>query len=154
MSDKKKNKLNWGIGIAVLYGGFVVFILSFVIFSTTQNYTLVEDNYYQKSLSFQNRIDKLRNSAKLSIKPSVKINKDENELTITFQESLANVGITGTAHFFRPSDKRADQVLELTLNENAEMVLSTTRFLKGLWVIKLDWESSGVSYYQEENLTL
>lgn len=154
MEEKKTKKSHWGIGIAFLYGGFVLFIMSIVIFSVLQDFTLVEDNYYQKSLVYQNKIDMMNNTSKLSIKPFVKIDTNKKMLTITFPDSLANLGINGTAYFFRPSDKRADQLIKLTLNKNSEMVLPTTRFLKGLWVMKLSWESSQISYYQEENLTL
>ncbi len=154
MEEKKTKKSHWGIGMAFLYGGFVLFILSVVIFSTMQDFAMVEDNYYQKSLVYQDKINMMKNTANLPFKPSVKINKDENKLTITFSDSLAKTGITGTAHFFRPSDKRVDQVLEINLNENSEMILPTTRFLKGFWILKLSWESSGISYYQEEKISL
>ncbi len=154
MTKDNPKKSKWGWGIAFLYGGFVVFILSFVIFSTTQNYIMVEDNYYQKSLAYQERIDMMKNTGNLDIKPSIHINHDENLLTIAFPDSLARIGITGQAHFFRPSDNRVDQVLEIRLNEKSTMVLPTTRFIKGLWIMKLSWKSSQVSYYQEENLTI
>ncbi len=154
MKENKTKKSNWGIGIALLYGGFVVFILSVVIFSTMQDFALVEDNYYQKSLVYQNKIDMMNNTANLTIKPRVIVDANENLLTIKFPDSLAKTGINGTAHFFRPSDKRADQIIEISLNENSEMIIPTTRFLKGFWILKLSWESSQLSFYQEENLTL
>ena len=154
MMNTKKKKSIWGWGIAFLYGGFVVFILSFVIFSISQDYTLVEDNYYQKSLLYQEKIEMMQNTENLNNKPTLKIDKEENLLTIAFPDSLAQNGIKGQAHFFRPSDNRVDQVLEITINENSEMVVPTSRFIKGLWIMKLSWESSRVSYYQEENLII
>ncbi len=154
MTEEKKNKSKWGIGIALLYGGFVVFMLTIVIFSTMQDFSLVEDNYYQKSLSYQTKIDNMKNTEKLSVKPFVKINSNEKSLTVTFPDSVAKNGISGTLLFFRPSDKRADQMVPIDLNSSNQMILSTTRFLKGYWVMKLSWESEGTSYYQEENLTI
>lgn len=154
MTEDKIKKSKWGWGIAFLYGGFVVFILSFVIFSTSQDFMMVEDNYYLKSLAYQDRIDMMENTENLTNKPSVAINTNESLLTIQFPDSLAKNGIEGQVHFFRPSDSRVDQVVEITLDENSAMVLPTTRFIKGLWVMKLSWESSQVSYYQEENLTI
>ncbi len=153
MTETNKKKSLWGVGIAVLYGSFVIFILSFVIFSTTQNYVLVEDNYYQKSLSYQDKIDMLKNTENLAVKPNLLLDKENKILTISFADSLAELGIAGTAHFFRPSDKRADQMIPISLDSNNQMTISTSRFLKGFWVLKLQWASSNTSYYQEENLT-
>ena len=153
-TNTNKKKSRWGLGIAVLYGGFVIAIIAVVIFSTMQDFTLVEDNYYQKSLAFQDKIDQQQNTNNLSEKPIIVTDKSEQTITIKFPDSLAQNGITGTAHFFRPSDKRADQLLPLILTDNSEMTVSSTRFLKGHWVLKLSWESSGVLYYQEENLTI
>jgi len=153
MTETKKKKSLWGVGIVVLYSSFVIFILSFVIFSTTQNFTLVEDNYYQKSLSYQDKIDMIQNTEDLVIKPNLQLDKENNILTISFTDSLAKLGIAGTAHFFRPSDKHADQTIPISLDSSNQMTISTTRFLKGLWVLKLQWASSNISYFQEENLT-
>lgn len=154
MTNTKEKKSRWGIGIIVLYGSFVLFILTAVIFSTMQDFTLVEDNYYQKSLSFQDKINQQQNTNNLTIKPIIVTDNSEQTITIKFPDSQAVQGITGTAYFFRPSDKRVDQYIPLELSNNSEMVVSSTRFLKGLWVLKLSWESSGISYYQEENLTI
>jgi len=153
MVDKKQKKSKWGYGIAALYGSFVIFMLTAVIFSVSQDFIMVEDNYYQKSLVYQDKIDQMQNTSNLLIKPFHNIDKDENLFLITFPDSLAINGITGTAYFFRPSDKRLDQVVEITIDDNSTMKVPTTRFLKGLWVMKLSWESSGITYYQEENLT-
>lgn len=154
METQKKKKSKWGLGIALLYSAFVLFILSVVIFSVSQDFTMVEDNYYQKSLTYQEKIDQMQNSENLPDKPFIELNKDENKLTITFPDSLAESGISGTAHFFRPSDKHADQLLPIELSEMHVMEISTNRFLKGSWVLKLSWESSGILFYQEENLTI
>ena len=152
MEETKKKKSRWGLGIFLLYSGFVLFIVSFVVFALNQEFFLVEDNYYQKALHYQDKIESLKNTENLSIKPFLGTDKEKQLVTIRFPDSLAQLGIAGTAHFFRPSDKRADQILPLVLDNSNQMTIQTIRFLKGYWILKLSWESGGVSYYQEEKL--
>ncbi len=41
MTEKRK-RLSWGVGIWILYGGFVLFILACVGFASMQSFDLVE----------------------------------------------------------------------------------------------------------------
>lgn len=58
-------KISWGIKIFSLYGIFVLFVLAMVLFTMTKDVGLVTDNYYEKELTHQEHIDKLKRTEAL-----------------------------------------------------------------------------------------
>ena len=65
---------------------------------------------------------------------------------IDFEEEKA---ISGTIHFYRPSDISKD----FTKNIDQGMFeVSTNEMLPGKWVVKMDWTAEGVSFYKEKTI--
>ena len=54
-----ESKFNWGWKIAILYGGFVCFMLVMVFIASNQKVELVTTNYYEEELKYQSHIDKM-----------------------------------------------------------------------------------------------
>ena len=50
-------RINWDVRIAVLYISFVIMIIAMVIFSLTRDIPLVNDNYYEEEIKYQQQID-------------------------------------------------------------------------------------------------
>ena len=154
MIENIKKKSYWGVGIAALYTSFALFIITVVIFATFQDFSLVEENYYSKELLYQQQIDRIKNHAALSNKPYWNIDRETNRFLLSFPDSLAVAGISGTVHFFRPSSKQHDQVIPIRLDDTYQMEIPLMNFIKGQWRIKLRYESGGVEYYDEKMLTI
>ena len=51
--------MNWGTGIAIFYGTFMVIMITFVIKSRSVDHSLVMDNYYEEDINYQSHMDKL-----------------------------------------------------------------------------------------------
>ena len=154
MSDKKNKNFHWGKGIFLLYGGFVIFILSVVIFASMQEFSLVEDNYYNKELVYQEQITRLENTQNLDVKPIFVIDRENLNVKLHFPKELITDDLIGTIHFFRPSSKKHDHIINLKLNSDGLMEIKLDRFIKGYWKIKFQWHSSDNEYYMEQALTI
>ena len=76
----KKHKSKWGYGVAFLYGGFVLFMLSIVFYVSFQDFQMVEDDYYRKELVYQDQIDKMERTRKNNSDVSVEIASSGNIL--------------------------------------------------------------------------
>ena len=61
-----ETKSNWGKGITILISGFVIFMLGLVGFASFQSFNLVETDYYQKEINYQDHIDKVKRTSVLS----------------------------------------------------------------------------------------
>ncbi len=144
--------ISWGIKIAAVYIIFVLIVLGTVIFSTTQEVNLVADDYYQKEIEYQKHIDKIKRTKELPEQIFVKLKDDY--LTVTIPEVFKNEKLNGEIVLYRPSDNRKDFRMPLTLNDNLEYNISTTRFDRGLWKIQIEWKAENLDYFHEQILML
>jgi hypothetical protein len=144
-------KISWGTGIAI---GIIVFVLisvSMTIIFMTQVVSLVSDNYYEKSLSYQDEIDK--QSRTKSLDEQVKINFNGEVITVLFPADYSAEKISGEIYFYRPSDPALDFKLPLQLIEGSQ-IISIERLEKGFWRVKLNWLMDGNGYYNERAITI
>lgn len=141
-------KLNWGTGIAVFYISFVLILVGFVIFTTFNRVDLVDENYYEKELVYQDNINKINRTKKLAI--PLKIESGNNIVNLSFPDSLNYKSITGDITFFRPSDKKMDFKLKIQPDENGNQFVRTENLKKGLWKVKVDWALGDSAFYNEE----
>lgn len=143
-------KFNWGTGIALFYGTFVVVLLYFVIKSTGQDNSLVSDQYYADDLAYQQHYDKLRNAQSLEQDLEISAPVDEGQVLLQFPANLGSV--QGTIHFFCPSDSKQDFSVPVKVDTSYLQSVPHTSLKKGMWRIKVDWEAGGTAYFREEVL--
>jgi len=145
-------RINWGVRIAVLYISFVIMIIAMVIFSLTRDIPLVNDNYYEEEIKYQQQIDRFKRTKKLS--EEVKYQQIEGGLIIRFPKEIDVKNIKGDILLYRPSDEKKDFKLSLNPDDEREQIINITKLDKGFWRIKLNWMMNGVEYYDESQFYL
>lgn len=145
-------RVNWGTGIVIGIIVFVVISVSMTVIFMTQDVSLVSDNYYEKSLVYQDEIDK--QSRTKSLDEQVKINFNGEVVTISFPPDYSEKKITGEIYFYRPSNSSLDFKLPLQVNEEGNQVIPVGHFEKGFWRIKLNWTMDENEYYNERAITI
>jgi hypothetical protein len=110
----------------------------------------VTEDYYEKELVYEDVIIKKQNAANLS--SEVEVNYTENGIKLDFPAE--SKGSKGTVTFYRPSDTNLDQKMPLILGNGISQVIPTHGMQKGLYVLKLDWETNGTGYYLEQKVTI
>jgi hypothetical protein len=143
-------KFSWGTGIFIFIAIFIMAIVGFIIYVSNLDIKMVEDNYYDKELTYQERIDRLNNTAGLSWKIEVK--QKPGMIIIQFPSQDPPIALEGTVLLYRPSDPGKDFSVPLQLNDSACKILDISRIDKGKWVIKMDWMMGGVWYYFEKEI--
>ena len=146
-----KAKLNWGTGILIGIIVFVVISITMTVIFMTQDVSLVSDNYYEKSLSYQDEIDK--QSRTKSLDEQVKINFSGELVTISLPSDYISKDISGEIFFYRPSNPKLDFVLPLQLVQGKQ-IIPVERLEKGFWRLKLNWTMDGNKYYNERAITI
>jgi len=144
--------MNWGTGVVIGIIVFVVISITMTIIFMTQDVSLVSDNYYEKSLSYQEEIDK--QSRTNSLDDQVKINFNGEIINILFPVEYLNSNISGEIYFYRPSDSKLDFKMPLDLNEEGNQMILVKDFEKGFWRVKLNWTMNGNGYYNEKAITI
>lgn len=143
--------MNWGWKIAITYTLFAVMTLAFVFFAATKKVNLVEEDYYEKEIKYQEQIERIKNARELSDAFIIMYNTNNALLSLHYagKESLK-----GEVHLFRPSDSELDLLLPLNLDNKGNQVVDARTLLKGFWVVKVTWEASGKSYFKSQQIDI
>jgi hypothetical protein len=145
-------KFNWGTGIFLFYGIFVLALVAVVIRSTSIEHSLVTDNYYQKDLEYQSHFTKLVNAEGLETDLTIQVDEAAGNVNFQFPADIQQMG--GTILFFRPSKESLDFEVTIEPGENNLQTVPLDRLVKGLWKVKVDWTGDGKPYFKEEVLSL
>lgn len=143
-------KLNWGTGIVIVILIFVAACAVFLVFASRQDNTLVESDYYSKGIRYEEMINKMRNSASLSSQPS--LGTVPGFLTIQYPSELKGQEVRGSVYVYRPSDRKLDVIVPLMPDTAVLQKIPLSRFVRGKYVVKLDWSMNGKSYYFEKEI--
>lgn len=130
-------KINWGHKL-VFFGLSFMFFVGFMVYKiSTQKVDLVDDNYYEKGVRYQEEINKF--NATEGIERNISF--DLNQQLITFKSNINS--LKGKALFYRPGDVNLDFETNFTLNENGEFTYSTAQLAKGVWKVTFEWTLNG-----------
>jgi nitrogen fixation protein FixH len=145
-------KFNWGTGIILAFICFISFIMYFVIsmnFNKKYDHDLVTENYYKIKLSYQDDINKQKNSN--TLEENISYNKTPEGLLIKFPENFDFKKITGKVSLYRPSNKHLDFETPISLSE-PYLLVPDKRLLGGRWDISIDWQYLGKSYLYKKSI--
>jgi len=138
--------MNWGSKIILGLGSFMVFIIVTVIYMVSKDSdTLIDENYYETSLSYDEVYNSKQNLIRDNAKPILKL---ENDSLIIQFIAAAN---SGNISFKRPSDGSLDQVIPFDV-KGIEFKLPVSRFLKGNWNVEISWKQAGNNYVHNQPL--
>ena len=142
--------MNWGTKLMVGMIIFMLFIISMVVymFHVHGNDALVEEDYYEKGINYNQEYNAKRNVLTDNAQPSVVINK--HQIIIQLKDSASY-----ELKMIRPGTKNDDVKLNGATVSNANLILITREKMHtGLWLIDLKWKSSNKEYSFTKNITL
>ena len=144
-------KINWGHKILIVYGLFVIGILTLAYKSSQQKFDLVQEDYYGAELKYQSVIEATKRA-----------NDSGGELTITQANGKLYIQLPALfdkeqmdaeAHLYCVADAKNDRVKKIKINNGRfEMELLSTN--KGNYTLKLSLENKGLAYYFEQKVKI
>ncbi len=140
-------KLSWGTKLGMFASIYVIGVLAFVVFSTTQDINLISKDYYPQGIEYQDKIDKIKNAQSLIEK--LIVSQNAGTIQIQFPEGMRN-NLSGTVTFYRPSGAENDLYFDLKLDESGIQTFNSDRLIKGRYTIQVDWKQQTREYYYEE----
>ncbi len=145
-----KFKIGWGTSIVIAIALFMSFILYFVIkvqSNSKYDNELVVEEYYKKDSKYGEDYIKMQNAEDLTEKPQVIQKTDSME--IKFPTSFVPKDIKGTVSFYRPSNKKLDFQIPISLSKPS-LLIPKTNLVGGRWDITIEWEYQSKSYQMKE----
>ena len=135
--------MNWGYKIVFGLGAFMLFIIGAGIYMVSHDSdTLVESDYYEKGLNYDETFHKKENLLNDDAKPKIQMLKD----TLLIKFSAA--GNKGSLNFKRLDDKTHDQQIPFFTKDN-QFKLPVSSFKKGNWNLEIDWVNADKSYISD-----
>ena len=147
-------KFNWGAGIVIGIGTFMVFILQYVVrvqLDARYDNELVTEDYYQQEIEIDGKYDREKNSKVLENPLTIKtIGKD---ISIAFPKEFDYKKITGTIFLYRPSSQKLDFELPISLS-SLHLLIPNAELVDGRWDITVEWYYEGTPYRSTSKLTI
>jgi hypothetical protein len=144
--------MNWGHKLTVVIGIFILAMLSMVYLAFQQTNDMVDTNYYDKELKYQLKIDAAQNLNAASTE--VLVTQFEKNVKILLPKNLIKNFANGKLEFLKSDDKRRDLNLSFQPDTAGQFIIDGKRFVRGLYKVRLQWESEDKSYYREQDLML
>ncbi|MBA4275759.1 FixH family protein [Flavobacterium sp.] len=145
-------KINWGTGIVIAFAIFITFILYFV-FTVQSNSKydneLVVEEYYKHDAKFGDEMARIQEAQDLVQKPT--ITNASDGITIVFPEVFTPKNIKGKVVFYRPSNKKFDFEVPISLS-SPSLVVPKKRLLGGRWNINMEWQYEGKQYLTKDTI--
>ena len=146
-------KINWGTAIVIAFGLFISFILYFVVkvqSDSKYDNDLVVEEYYKHDAKFGDEMERVQNAEDLVSKPVINI-VDEG-VTIVFPATLAPKNIKGKVSLYRPSNKKLDFEIPISLSDVTTLLIPKKSLIGGRWEINMEWQYEGSSYLTKETI--
>ncbi len=144
--------MNWGYKILIGFSIFVIGMLCMVGIAMRQSNEMMDDNYYEKELKFQDKIDASKNLSAVVEKLSI----TDSGNVVVLQLPAATVASTtvGTIECIRSAEQKRDVRLKIDLDDKGKQVLPKTLFVNGIYQLRIDWVTNGTSYFHQQVLTI
>jgi len=140
---------HWGKGIALGLGIFLLLNAVAVIFIIQQDYDLVETDYYEKGLSYEQQIQKEKN-----LVGTMQLTVSNSVLQVRFPIEQKGTTPVGKIWFKHSQFAAKDFSIDLTVDSTGTQLIHTGKIEKGAWNIRIDWSAAGKDYSYKQKLFL
>lgn len=146
-------KMNWGTGIAIFLGLFIIFILYFVVRISTSEFEtqLVTEDYYGAEMVYQREINAEENLKKLNGR--ITSRKSPEGLLIQMPADNDYSTVSGYVTMYRPSDNKLDFKMAIELGRSLSILVPKEKLVAGRWDIIMEWQQDGETYMYKEKIT-
>ena len=147
----KSIKINWGVGITVLYLGFVAMILLLVSMSIGEKIDLVTEHYYEEELGFQEKINKKQRAAALAEPVTWEVKTDG--IDIAFPATIQDADITGEINLYCPSNDKNDRKFKISTHLHNQFI-PVSQVPEGTYHLQIDWKNKEHTYWNEDVIVI
>jgi len=141
-------KLNWGHKLVIFTVLFMIFILSMVFYISTQKVELVEDNYYEEGIRYQDVIDQSVDASKM-----IEVTLDANKI-FSFKPLAKFDSLLCKLSFYRPSSRSKDFSVTILFNDTTTSFYDAKNLENGPWKLTLSWEDKKGKHQLEKEYLL
>jgi hypothetical protein len=144
--------MNWGNKLLLTFIVFGIGMFYLVYRSMSTHYELVEKDYYNQELRYQQKID--ATSRTNALQSAVVLEQTEQGVHVQLPLEMKNKTLNGDIWFYCAYDAGKDKKISLRADSNARQLIPLRELEPGNYTVKLNWTESGQTYYAEKTLTV
>lgn len=137
--------MNWGNKIVIAFILFAAFIGYMVVRAFQEDFDLVSEDYYAQEINYQDKLNKLSNTAEAG--KSVLVKQKGGEVFLTFPDKEA----TGNIHFYHPSRKIFDRTFDISLTDRIQKI-KRSELVAGNYRVNITWNTDNQDFYQQSTI--
>lgn len=134
------------------FGLFFIGMASVVVIASTHREHLVNANYYEQELKFQNQIDAVARTK--STCATLSYDSKKSQVTVALDAAHLDKTLIGAVEFYRPSMPELDRQFPLEVQADGTQMLDVSRLASGLWRVRVRWNVGGQDYFLEQKITV
>lgn len=139
--------MNWGKGVMIVMGLFIVFIGVLVSILIGQKVDLVTEDYYRDEMVYQNEIDAISSGNTLD---SLVVSQKDEQLIIQFAKNIQPDSVV--VHLWRPNDKKLDQSYSVT--GTGVFLIPLKDLHQGNYNLRCEYWLAGKNYLQKSQVSI
>lgn len=144
--------MNWGTGLAIFLGLFIIGMGLVTYNAMNQRHDLVTTDYYQKELAYQGTIDATKNAQALG--ESCSFNIEGEKVSLNFPSSLVDKTAQLELELYYPTMAERDFDISKENWSIQDLELPEEKLASGKWIAKIHLKVGEDSYYFETETTL
>lgn len=144
--------MNWGKAAVLVLALFISFILYMVVQFFGANVDLVEEDYYQQEVNFEQRRTALKNS--LAFKDAIEVHQKDRALFVVFPDELDLSKAKGSLHLYNVMAADKDLKVQMSSKYGNQQPMVLSEKIKGAHILKISFSLDNKEYYFEKRLTL
>ncbi len=143
--------MNWGNRMLLVFALFACFIIFLVYKCINTKFDLVSKDYYKDELRYQDKIDGKANAAEIS---DVKIEQDNDLVTILLPKEQNGLNVNGDVLFYCPTNSEKDKHFPLVIDSTGKQTIDKKMLSKVGYKVKITWDIDKKKFYSEKDITI
>jgi len=145
-------KFNWGTGLAITLGIFILGMGTVLYKAVNQRHDLVTTDYYAKELAYQQKIEQKKNASALKGKCTLKV--EDEGLMLHFPSILNGLAAAAEIEMYSPTHAEKDFNLSFENWTVASLIIPEDQLSAGKWIAKIHLNTDSTDYYFETDYLL
>ncbi len=144
--------MSWGNRVIIILVVFVLGIISMVYISMRQTNEVVDANYYEQEMKYQQVIDGKKNLHASG--DSVTVRNDGAVIKISFPPATVTQLDSGSIQFMKLSDAKEDKTIPMGESKTELYQVPLSYLKKGWYKVRISWSNKASAYYHEQDFNI
>ena len=146
------NRNHWPLGIFIMFGLFFAGMATVVGIASTHREDLVNQNYYEQELKYQEHIDGAVRAQAAGAKIDYAV--ADKKILVTLPVAQLAQNVSGTVTFYRANDPKLDREFALEPKADGSQTFDAAQLAAGPWQVRAAWTANGLGYFLEEKIVV